>query len=141
MLTRDQTIELRKRIKRISQLTCSNGLSRETTSIAYHHVFLPTVQYALTSLYILRKAIDTIQAKATRRFLTGKGYNPNMPRAVVFAPKLAGGMGFQRLYTTQGVRNTIQLLKHLRVDSTVGKLFKIAMSWLQWWEGIGTAVM
>jgi ribonuclease HI len=141
MSMRDQTRELHKRIERISQLMCSYGLSNETTRIAYHHVYLPAVQYALTSSYISRKALDAIQAKATRRFLSGMGYNPNMPRAVVYAPKQAGGMGLQRLYTTQGVRNVTQFLKHTRSDSTVGKLFKIGVDWLQRWAGISKAVM
>ena len=88
-----------------------------------------------------KKALEAIQAKATRRFLMGMGYNPNMPREVVYAPKQAGGMGFHRLYTTQGVRNTVQLLKHTRANTTVGKLFFIAVDWLQRWSGISSAVM
>lgn len=78
--TRDQTIELRKKIERISQLTCLYGLSRETTRVSYYQVFLPAVQYPLMSFHMSKKARDSIQAKATRRFLTGMGYNPNMPR-------------------------------------------------------------
>ena len=62
-------------------------------------------------------------------------------RAVVNAPKLAGAMGIQCLYTTQGVRNVTQFLKHIRADSTVGKLFKINVDWLQRWAGISEAMM
>lgn len=139
--TRDQTIKLRKKIEKISQRTCSYGLLRETTRGAYFHVYLPAIQYALILSYISQKALDAIQAKATRRFLTGTGYNPNMPREVVYVPKQAGGMGLQRLYTTQGIRNTTQFLKHTRANTMVGKLFRIAVGWLQLWAGIGTAVV
>jgi hypothetical protein len=41
----------------------------------------------------------------------------------------------------QGARNVTQLLKHMRANSTVGKLAKIAISWLQKWAGIGCAVL
>lgn len=103
--------------------------------------FFPAVQYALTSSYIPLKALDAVQAKATRRFLTGMGYNPNMPREVVFTPKQAGGMGLQRLNTTQGTINKIPLLKHTRANPAEGKLFRIAVDWLQRLAGIGTEVM
>jgi hypothetical protein len=64
-----------------------------------------------------------------------------MPRIVAYAPKLLGGLGMQRMYTTQGVRNTMQMLKHMRAGTTVGKLFKIGISWLQRWAGIGQCMM
>lgn len=136
-----QTIELQKNIKNISQLTCSYGLSSDTSRIDSFQVFLPAVQCPLTSLHISRKPLDAVQAKATRRFLTNMGYNPNMPPEVVYAPKQSGGLGFQSLYTTQGVRNTTQLLKHTMSHTTVGKLFKIAVHWLKIWAGLGTHPM
>lgn len=74
-----------------------------------------------------RKVLDAIQGNATRRFLTGIGYILNM----VYAPKQLGGTGMQRLYTTQGVRNLTQMLKHIRANSTVWKLFMIETDWLQ----------
>ena len=52
-----------------------------------------------------------------------------------------GGIGMQRLYTNQGVKNTISLLKHLRAKTTVGQLLLINVKWLQRWSGIGKCVM
>ena len=45
------------------------------------------------------------------------------------------------MYSIQGVKNTIQMLKHLRADTTVGKLFRIAISWLQRRASIVQCVM
>lgn len=103
--TKDQVPELIKKVKKISQLTWCNGLLNETTRIAYHLVYLPALQYPLILLYMHRKLLDAIQANSARRFLTGMGYNANMPRAVVYAPKQLGAMGMSRLHTTQGVMN------------------------------------
>lgn len=65
------------------------------------------------------------------RFLTGMGYNSNMPTMVVFVPKQLGGIGIQILYTTQGVWNVTQRLKHIRANSTVERLFRIDVNWLK----------
>lgn len=69
------------------------------------------------------KVLGAIPAKVTRRFLTGVGYNPNVSRVVVYAPKQLGGMCMQNLYTPQGVMNVTQILKHMRADFTLGELF------------------
>ena len=119
---KDQIADIKNKLERLSQLTCSYGLSQQTVRLAYFSVFLPAVQYPLTSSSISKKALDAVQAKATRRFLTAMGYHPNTPRIVAYAPKQMGGIGMQRLYTNQGVKNTITMLKHLRAKTTVGKL-------------------
>lgn len=64
-----------------------------------------------------------------------------MPRIVAYAPRQMGGIGLQRLHTTRGVRNLTLMLKHLRAKTTLGKLFQIAIDWLQRWSGIGVCVM
>lgn len=69
------------------------------------------------------------------------GFHPNMPRIVVYVPKQLGGMGLQRLYTNQGVKNVTQMLKHLRAGSTIGKLFQVDIDWHQRWSGIGKCIM
>ena len=111
---KDQAEDIYKKAEKISQLTCSYGLSTETTKMAYSSVYLPAIQYPLVSSHIPKKTLDRIQAKATRRFLPCLGYNPNMPRIVAYAPRQMGGLGMQRLYTSQGVKNTTAMLKHLR---------------------------
>ena len=136
-----QAEDTTKKAEKISQLTCSYGLSANTSRLAYRSVYLPAVTYPLTSSYMSKRVLDKAQAKATRRFLRCHGFNPHMPRIVAYAPKLLGGLGMQCMYTTQGVRNTTQMLKHIRAGSTIGKLFRIAISWLQRWAEIGHCIM
>lgn len=133
--------EIKRRADRISQLTCTYGLSRATTRLAYYSVYLPAIQYPLVSSYIPRQSLNTEKARATKRFLPAMGFHPNIPRSVVHAPKQLGGLGLQRLYTNQEVRNVTQMLKHLQADTAVGKLFRIDIDWYQRWAGIGKCVM
>lgn len=69
------------------------------------------------------------------------GYNPNMPRAVASAPRQLGGIDMKRLYTTQGIRNIMQRLKHMRAGITVRKLFLRCVDWLQMWAEISHCVV
>lgn len=136
-----QAAELRKKAYKISQLTCLYGLSTNTTRTAYFIVYLSVVQYPLTSFYILKKLLDLAQTKATRRFLRCQGFNQNMLRVVAYAPRLLGGLGMQRMYTTQCIYNTMQMPKYLQARTTVGKVFKVGTNWLQRWAGLSQCVM
>lgn len=141
MDSRDQAAKLKKEMERIFQLTCSYGLSKVITKLAYFSMYLPAVQYALSSSQMSKKSLNSAQTKATRRFLAGMGFNPNMPRTAAYTSKQLRGIRMQRLHTTQGVKNVTQMLKHLRANTTEGKLFRIDVDWLQRWSGIGMCVM
>lgn len=117
----------KEKAERISQRTCSYGLSKTTTRLAYTSVYLPTIQYPWASSHIPRRTLQRIQAKATRRFLACMGFNPTLPRIVVYAPRQMGGLGMQWLHTTQGVNHFMLMLKHLRAMTTLGKLFLIGI--------------
>lgn len=106
-------------------------MSTNTSRMAYYSVYLAAVQYPLTASYMSKKALDWGQVKATRRLFRRLRFNKNMPMIVAYVPRMIGGLGMQRLYTTQCMRNTMQLLKHLCAGTTVGKLFKIGIDWFQ----------
>lgn len=127
-----QAEDVRKKAVKISQQTCSYGLSTNISRLAYFSVYLSEVSLTLTLSYISKEVLDIAQPKATRRFLRCLGFNPNMPRIVAYAPKLL---------RAQGVRTTMQMLRHLRAGTTAGKLFKIGISWLHRWAWIGQYVM
>jgi len=58
------------------------------------------------------------------------------PRAVVFVPNSKGGIGFQHLGMEQGVQKVIQLLKHVQVDTPMGKIITILLGQAQLSYGI-----
>lgn len=81
----------------------------------------PATQYPLTSTYVTKMDLDTVYAQSTRRFLGSMGFNPSIPRIAVYVP--------------------MQLLRHVRAGTTVGKLFEIDITWLQRWWGIGQCIL
>jgi len=81
------------------------------------------------------------QAKATTAFLAKMGYRRTMPRAVVYAPKALGGLGFRHLGFKQGVQQTLQMLKHLRAQTTNGALFNLAINTYQLHAGFSNPIL
>ena len=128
MSMKAQLNELKKKMDKISHLITSYGLSQSTSRRAYNSVFKPAVEYVLTSSYMTKEELDKAQAKkSTRSFLQAMGYNPHFPRTAAYAPKEIGGIGMNRLYTEQGIKNVSQLMKHIRARTSVGDLFLIAL--------------
>ena len=124
-----------------SHLITSYGLSQSTSRRAYNSVFKPAVEYVLTSSYMMKEELDKAQAKSTRSFLQAMGYNPHFPRTAAYAPKEIGGIGLNRLYTKQGIRNVSQLMKHIRARTSVGDLFLIALDWAKLWAGTKESIL
>lgn len=85
----------------------------------------PATENALASSYMGKEELDKAQAKATRRFLKPMGYNPNL--LTTYALREIGGIGMNRLYTDQGIKNVCKILKHIRARTYVGELFMILM--------------
>jgi hypothetical protein len=84
----------------------ANYLNRTDARLAYKVFYLPALCYSLQITLINQIDMETIQSKATMAFLSAQGFNRNMPRAVVFAPKLYQGLGFRHLYDLQGCDGT-----------------------------------
>jgi len=64
------------------------------------------------------------------------GYNRNMPKAVVYAPATHGGLGMKHLLMEQGLHKVLQVLKHIRAQTTLGKLLQTMIDAYQLLAGI-----
>jgi hypothetical protein len=63
-------------------------------------------------------------------------FNKHMPRAVVFASKLKGGMGIMDLYTEQGVLQSKAIISHLRSESYLANQIRVLSETYQVTAGI-----
>ena len=70
--------------------------------------------------------------------LSKMGYNPNMPREVVYGPSELGGLAFADYFIEQGIAHVSMLVGHLRQGSETARLIKIALQWCQ--VQAGTAI-
>jgi len=64
-----------------------------------------------------------------------------MPKAVIYAPSMHGGLGLKHLYTKQGVQKALQVIKHLRTRTTLGKLMQTAIKAYQIQAGLPNSIL
>jgi len=69
------------------------------------------------------------------------GYNRNMPKAVVYAPATHRGLEMKHLPTEQGLQKVLQVLKHIRAQTTLGKLLQTTLDAYQLLAGIPTHIL
>lgn len=120
----------------------ANYLNQNDARLAYEVSYLPALRYSLQTTSINQVDMEIIQSKATSAFLSAQGYNRNMPRAVVFAPKVYQGLGFRHLYDLQGCNATRLLVQELNQEkSTTQKLLLILLETIQLEAGIGDPIM
>jgi len=85
--------------------------------------------------------MEKAQSMTTPLILSKMGYNRNMPKAVVYAPSTHGGLGFKHLHTERGLQKVLQVLKHLRTSTTLGKLLDITIKAYQIQAGIKNHIL
>jgi hypothetical protein len=70
------------------------------------------------------------------------GFNRNMPRSVVFAPKVYQGLGMKHLYDLQGCDSTRLLLQELNAeDSPTSRMTRAVLEIIQLESGIGKPIL
>ncbi len=75
--------------------------------------------------------IYNTQLTVTSIFISRMGYPRHLPRCVVYAPKAVGGLGMRHLRQEQGVQQTLHLLRHLRANTSNGKLYALTIDQYQ----------
>jgi hypothetical protein len=120
----------------------SNYLSRGDAHIAYEAFYIPALRYSLQITSINQADMETIQSKATMSFLTAKGFNPNMPHEVVFAPKKYPGLHFHHLYDLQGSDGVRLFLQEINNEALMTQQMLLALlDTIQLESGLGSPIM
>ena len=69
------------------------------------------------------------------------GYNRHTHRSIIYGPHHLGGASFRHLYTEQGLLQVAYFLRHMRLPSQIGALFRCTLSWLQLSIGVSFPVL
>jgi len=98
-------------------------------------------QLPFTSYVIPLDKLVKIQGSDTSTFLSKMGYPHTFPRAVTYASHHRGGLGFQHLGYEQGTQKCLQLLKHLRTNTTTGKTYNLLLQQYQLYAGFHQPIL
>ncbi len=116
-------------------------MDRNCARIAYHLHFYPTVSYPLAATHMSQTDLNQAQKPVTHAFLSALGFNPNMPRSIVYAPPSFGGIGLRDLYVEQGIAQTMALIRHTRASTTLGKTLHVLIETFQLVAGLSQPIL
>ena len=101
-------------------------------------MIIPKLEYPLAVTQFSQKECDRIMSPVLRVCLSKMGYNPNMPREVVYGPTVMGGLGFHDYFVEQGIAHVSMMVGHLRQGSETARMLKMELQWCQ--AQAGTAI-
>jgi len=110
-------------------------------TVIYKQCYLPTVSYPLPATFMPVAKVYKIQSPATSVFFSKMGYPCTFPRAVVYAASDRGGLGFRHLGYEQGIQKCLQLLKHIRTNTSTGRSYQIILQHYQLTAGISRPIL
>ena len=116
-------------------------LDRIAGEHAYKTLWCSKFRYCAPVVSFTPKQLIKIQQKVIGPSLTAAGFNSKMPRAVVFGPTKLGGMRWDSPYSISLYTQISMLIGSVRLNDTVGQLFKLQLKWLQILAGIQTPLL
>jgi hypothetical protein len=108
-----------------------SSIGKGTARLAYRMIVCPKLEYPLPVTQFTQLECDRIAAPALRACLSKMGYNPNMPREVVYGPVEAFGLGMHDYFIEQGIDHVSYFVGHLRQGSETSLLMIIQLEWCQ----------
>ncbi len=136
-----ETRALIQRCKMFQKVFTQCPITRKEAAVIYSTIYLPTITYPFPATNLPLTIMEKAQSMTTPAILSKMGYNRNMPKAVVYAPSMHGSLRFKHLHTEQGLQKVLQILKHLRTGTTLGKLLDITIKAYQIQAGIKNHIL
>jgi len=109
--------------------------------VIYKQCYLPAVSYPLPAATMPPQRLYQLQSPATTAFLSKLGYPCTFPRAIVYAASDRGGLGFRHLGHEQGVQKCLQVIKHIRANTTIGRVYDTTIAHYQLMSGLSRSIL
>jgi len=116
-------------------------LTRKEATVVYQAIFLPTIMYPFPATNIPQQALKKAQSLTTPIILSKIGFNRNTPTAIVYTSISHRGIRLCNLHNEQGVQQTLQIIKHLHTQTTLGKMVNLAIKAYQMMSGIEDTIL
>ena len=133
--------QLHKQSEALTTFLWRCPLTKLETWTFYFACYLPSMSYPLACSSLSRQRLDQVQRRAMSIIVPRCGFNRNTKREILYGPIELGGANFRHLYVEQGIGQVELFLKHWRLNSTAGKLLRIAVGWFQVQVGTSTSFL
>jgi len=111
-------------------------MTHREAGVLYRTCFLPALTYPLPAVWLSDLFLDRIHCLSTSTILNKMGFHRNLPRSMVFAPRLLGGIGMCNLQSEMETQQILILLRHLRAATPLGRAMEILIRQYQLWAGL-----
>jgi hypothetical protein len=95
-------------------------LNRRMARKAFSMCYVPTMLYSLAATNLLEEEIDKIQQAATTAFIRIQGYEKGFPRALIYGPKIYGGIELYKLSVESSCNKIETILCQLNARTKLG---------------------
>jgi hypothetical protein len=104
-----------------------SSILQETARVIYRMMVCPKLEYPLAVTQFLQKECDAITSPVMRACLSKMGYNPNMPKEVIYRPQKLFGIGYHDYFIEQGIRQVSTLVGHLHQKSETATMMQLCL--------------
>jgi hypothetical protein len=129
------------KMSNISTLIHIANLSRYGATTAYLGIYISSLKYVLPQCFFDDRTLQKAERKTIPLIVAKCGYNRTTAIALRYAPTHHAGCGFVRWQTLQGEGQIHLFMKHLRTDTIISQVLRIAISWCQWQSGLSTSIL
>jgi len=128
--------------ERFINLLWTHPFSHQEICTIYLQCYLPSVAYLLPATTLpSQHVIHNAQKAAMSVFLTKFGYPRTYPRASTYALIDCRGFGFRHLSHEAGLQQSMQFIKHLHLNTSIGQLFQILIQHYQLFSGFKWSIL
>jgi hypothetical protein len=85
--------------------------------------------------------IENLHRKIVPRILQKFGIKSTLPHPAVFAPRCSGDVGLIDIQAARLQTKIVGILKHVRANTNIGRIFLITIRWAQLLAGIHKSVL
>ena len=119
---------------------CHQSLTRQETCLFYQCFYLPSIRYHLTVGTFTHAQLDHVQHPIIQSILPKLGYNPNMPKALIYGAIHSGGLGFHHLTVIQALQKIKNILFVYRNDTPLKSILHTTFQWAKKVSGLSTNI-
>ena len=138
---RDQFDVLLAKSHRLALAISGSSVNPREAFLAYFSVYQPAVSYVLPLTHFTPKQCHRLQVLPTQLFLSKCGFPSTMHRAIVFASRASGGLGFRHPRIEQGISQIIKFIQTLRTANLPAQLLKLTIHEWQIHSGVSFSLL
>jgi len=129
------------KVKKYVKFLNSCPLRKNEAWISYKQYFLPSITYGFVAVSFSIEQCETLHRQLYPKLLQKLGYKAHTPRPIVYAPKESGGVGLIDFSALITVRKVQLIMRHLRANTSIGRLFTVVLHWAQLQAGTSTSIL